>query len=347
MSSLRPKILEGLLATPKQLPAALLYDDLGSVLFEAITLLPEYGVTKADLRLLEAHAADVIRAMGDAVHVVELGPGSGIKAKIFLEAALDLQPSVHFSAVDVSRGALDACRRTLEVLPDVDVELVQDTYLEGLARVARSKVPPPSASSSSLGSAAHPSHAAPAGAPRAQASRRAPRVRRLVLFLGSNLSNFERGDALDFIRSVRERLQPGDGLLLATDLEKPEKELLLAYDDALGVTAAFDKNVLLRLNREFGANFDLANFEHEARYSTTARRIEMHLRAKQPCSVEIAGLDIRIELEAGETIWTESSHRFSSDELRSMGEAAGFDCAAQWVDRAWPFAHTLLVATPR
>ncbi len=307
-SELSMSIRQGLAASTKRLPAALLYDDLGSTLFEAITMLPEYGVTKADLRLLEVHAADVVRAMGESVHVIELGPGSGNKAKIFLEAALDLQPEISFSAIDVSRSALEACRRTLEVLSDVDVELVQATYLEGLARV-----------------------------PRGQA-------KRLVVFLGSNLSNFERTAARDFLRAVREKLEPGEALLLATDLEKPKAKLIAAYDDALGVTAAFNKNVLSRLNREWRANFDLANFSHEVRYSESDRRIEMHLRAREAASVRIGALDLDIALAAGETIWTESSHRFNVDELRSWGEQAGFTCAAQWLDDAWPFAHTLLVA---
>jgi dimethylhistidine N-methyltransferase len=301
-------IREGLLAAPKRLPAALLYDDLGSTLFEAITMLPEYGVTKADLRLLEAHAADVVRRMGEPIHVVELGPGGGAKAKIFLEAALDLQPEIAFSAVDVSLAALETCRRTLEALPDVDVELVQATYLEGLSRVPRA------------------------------------RAQRLVLFLGSNLSNFERSAARDFLRGVRERLEPGEALLLATDLEKPKHKLIAAYDDALGVTAAFDKNVLMRLNREWGANFDVASFEHLVRWSDAERRIEMHLRATRATSVRVGALELDVELAAGETIWTESSHRFHTDELRAWGEEAGFTCAAQWVDDAWPFAHTLLVA---
>lgn len=305
---LSTRIREGLGASPKRLPAALLYDDLGSTLFDAITMLPEYGVTKADLRLLETHAADVVRTIRESVHVVELGPGSGAKAKIFLEAALDLQPEIPFTAIDVSLGALEACRRTLERLPDVDVELVQATYLDGLSRLMPTK------------------------------------AKRLVLFLGSNLSNFERDEARAFLRDVRNRLSPGDALLLATDLEKPVNELVAAYDDALGVTAAFDKNVLVRLNREWAADFDVASFRHEVRWNERERRIEMHLRAERAMKVRIGALDMTVELAEGETIWTESSHRFRPDELRAWGDEAGFACAAQWIDGAWPFAHTLLVA---
>lgn len=307
--ALSQTIRSGLMASPKRLPAALLYDDLGSTLFDAITMLPEYGVTKADVRLIEAHASDVVRAMGEPIRVVELGPGNGGKAKMFLEAALDLQPELSFTAIDVSLSALESCRRTLEVLPDVDVELVRATYLEGLAQVPREG------------------------------------GKRLILFLGSNLSNFERSESRAFLSNVHARLAPGEGILIATDLEKPKAKLLRAYDDAIGVTSAFNKNVLARLNREWAANFDLSAFTHEVRYLEAERRIEMHLRANRPMRVNVAALDVELSFAEGETIWTESSHRFAADELRTWGEEAGFTCAGQWVDESWPFAHTLLVAT--
>ncbi len=300
-------ILRGLRASPRTLPSALLYDDLGSALFEAITLLPEYELTRADLRLIEAHTPDVLRALPGALEVVELGPGGGRKALAFLAPLVARQGAVTFTGVDVSAAALAQCRRTLEALPSVTFRAAEASYLDGL--------------------------------------RAAPRVkgaRRLALFLGSNLSNFERRESLDFLRDVRATLAPGDALLLATDLGADPARLIPAYDDALGVTAAFDRNVLVRLNREWGADFDLAAFAHRARWDAAARRVEMHLEATRPCVARVRGEDFAFE--AGDTIWTESSHRFEAAELRAWGAEAGFACAGQWVDAGWPFAHTLLVA---
>lgn len=305
--TLAAAIVRGLRATPRTLPTALLYDALGSALFEAITELPEYGLTRADLRLIAAHAGDVVGALGGPLDVVELGPGGGRKAALFLRAVTARQAGTTFTAVDVSAAALRDCERALGQLRGVEVRCVEGTYLDGL--------------------------------------RRAPRVegaRRLVLFLGSNLSNFDRPDALAFLRDVRAALSPGDALLLATDLEKPPAELLPAYDDALGVTAAFNRNVLVRLNREWGADFALADFAHEARWSADHRRVEMHLVARRACRVHLLGE--AVPFAAGESIWTESSHRFRPDELRAWADASGYDCAAQWTDREWPFAHSLLVA---
>ena len=300
-------IIEGLRSTPKTLPTALLYDALGSALFEAITELPEYGLTRADLRMIEGHAGDVVRAVGGPVDVVELGPGGGRKAAIFLRAVGAAQAHTTFTAVDVSAAALRDCKRALEAMDGVEVRCVEATYLDGLRRAER-----------------------------------VPGTRRLVLFLGSNLSNFDRRDALAFLRDVRATLAPGDALLLATDLEKPAAQLLPAYDDALGVTAAFNRNLLVRLNREYGADFALADFAHEARWNALDRRIEMHLVARRACVVHL--LDATVAFAAGESVWTESSHRFRTDELRACADDSGFACIEQWTDAAWPFAHSLFLA---
>jgi dimethylhistidine N-methyltransferase len=306
--TLAEAVRRGLSATPKTLPAALLYDELGSALFEAITLLPEYEVTRADLRLLDAHAADVGRLVPGA-DVVELGPGAGRKAKRFLERFAPSRP-VRFSAVDVSAAALRDCQRTLDVLPNVAVSLVEAGYLEGLDAVARVRSGP------------------------------APL---LVAFLGSNLSNFDRADAPAFLSAIRARVRPGDALLVATDLDKPVEQLLPAYDDAAGVTAAFNKNLLVRLNRELGGDFDVRAFRHEARWSDAHRRIEMHLVATRPQVARLAATGDVFRFGEGESVWTESSHRFRTDELRAWGAAAGFETRAQWVDGQWAFAHTLFL----
>ena len=308
-----PELLEavrrGLSGSPRTLPPALLYDDLGSALFEAITCLPEYQLTRADLRLLSAHAGEVVEALGELAEVLELGPGGGRKAAVLVAAVLRRQPRARFVAVDVSPAALAECRRTLEPLGQVEVALVRGAYLPGLKAATAAPAP----------------------------------GRRLVLFLGSNLSNFERREARAFLTEVRACLAAGDGLLLATDLDKEPERLLPAYDDALGVTAAFNRNVLLRLNRDFGADFDLAAFAHEVRWNAAERRIEMHLRAVRPCAVRVERLGLTLRFAEGETLWTESSHRFGLAELRGWAEAAGFRCQRQWVDERWPFAHSLLV----
>lgn len=302
-------VTAGLRAPQKTLPAALLYDDLGSALFEAITLLPEYEVTRADLRLIDRHAGDVAEQLW-APQVVELGPGAGRKAKQFLQP-YSRRRQVQFSAIDVSEAALRDCQRTVEQLSNVTVSLVCARYLEGLQAVMARRTDEPL----------------------------------LVLFLGSNLSNFERPDAQAFLSAVRATLEPGDGLLLATDLDKPVEQLLPAYDDASGVTAAFDKNLLVRLNRELDADFDVRAFRHEARWSAGHRRIEMHLVATRAMEVTVKATGDVFHFDEGESLWTESSHRFRTDELRAWGTAAGFHTQAQWVDPSWAFAHSLFLAT--
>lgn len=300
-------ILRGLRSAPPSLPSLLLYDDLGSALFEAITHLPEYELSRADARLIEAHGRDALAALPGRLDVVELGPGGGRKALTFLRPLCERQGAVNFAAIDVSASALEACRRTLEALPGVTVQCVEDTYLEGLRRVPRTEG-----------------------------------VRRLVLFLGSNLSNFDRVAAVDFLRGVRGALAPGDALLLGTDVGSDPARLVPAYDDALGVTAAFNRNVLVRLNREWGADFDLALFKHEARWNAPERRIEMHLVATGACEAHLCGETFRFA--QGTSLWTESSHRFDARELRAWAAETGFACKAQWFDARWPFAHSLLVA---
>jgi uncharacterized SAM-dependent methyltransferase len=168
--------------------------------------------------------------------------------------------------------------------------------------------------------------------------------RLLVLFLGSTIGNFDRPAALDFLSEVRCILQPGDGLLLGADLDKPSSQLLAAYDDELGVTAAFNLNLLARANRELGADFDLTQFEHLARINPDTRSIEMHLRSmrRQVVSIQIA--EIGVEFQEGETIWTESSHKYTPTEIFDMARRCGFRCEMQWIDQEWPFAENLLVA---
>jgi L-histidine Nalpha-methyltransferase len=303
-------IRSGLTQKQKSLPAALLYDELGSVLFEAITLLPEYELARVDLSMLEQHARAAFQTIPGPLELIELGPGHGRKAKLMLESLLSLQKSVRFFPIDVSAGALRACQSNLEDLQGVEVTLVEAGFAAGLAQL-----------------------------PKRQAQHR-----RMVLFLGSSLSNFDAAESLTLFRDIRAHLEVGDGFLLCVDLEKPKERLLPAYDDALGVTSSFNKNVLSRLNREWGANFELQNFIHEARWNEAHQRIEMHLRAKAAAEVSVATLKLKISFQAGETIWTESSHRFTIEKLRTWGLESKFQLTQHWVDSQWPFAVLVFTA---
>ncbi len=294
----------------KRLPSRYLYDDLGSALFDAIGFLPEYGLTRADERILRGYAGEIVAAMKTPVTVAELGSGSGKKTRWVLEA-LASKRAVPYYPIDISAAALDRCSLELSRVPFVRVEPIEADYLTGLSLVA---------------------------------SRRRKDDRLLLLFLGSTIGNFEPDEALDFIREVRRRLRPGDGFLLGTDLVKPAPALVAAYDDALGVTAAFNRNLLTRLNRELDADFDLDLFEHEARWSKVERRVEMHLIARKSHTVRIRDLAFAVTFRAGESIWTESSYKFETGEPARIAEQARFTLAGQWRDEEWPFMESLLIA---
>jgi L-histidine N-alpha-methyltransferase len=302
------EIRAGLGGSPKRLPFECFYDDLGSALFEAITLLPEYGLTRAGRRLLERHAAEVAELLPVPLDVVELGSGSGRTPRILLEALARRAP-VRYVPVDISPAALEENARELERVPGLTVEPLEASHLEGLE---------------------------------AGIARRRPGASVLALFLGGNIGNFDRTAAAGFLSQLRRPLGAGDALMVAADLEKPEAVLRTAYDDPLGVTAAFNLNVLARLNRELGADFDLAAFVHRAYYDPRQRRVEMHLESTRAQRVRLPALGLEADFRRGETIWTESSYRFAAGEIASMAKEAGFRLLAEWTDEEWPFAQTLL-----
>jgi uncharacterized SAM-dependent methyltransferase len=176
------------------------------------------------------------------------------------------------------------------------------------------------------------------------ALRRRDEERLLLLFLGSNIGNFERPAEENFLREIRRCLFPGDALLVGMDLEKPLRKMLLAYNDPAGVTAAFNLNLLARINRELGADFVLSRFVHEARYDAVRRRIEMHLRSAKRQAISIPAARFVFTMEEGETIWTEACHKFKLEEIPQLAERCGFRCDAQWVDPEWPFTENLWIA---
>jgi dimethylhistidine N-methyltransferase len=292
----------------KTLPCRYFYDAVGSALFEAITHLAEYGLTRADARILEAHAAEITGCIPGPLLVAELGSGSGIKTRPVLESLRPRQSLTYFP-IDVSATALAHCARELEGLaPIVPIE---GSYLEGMSHVA---------------------------------SRRRAGEKLLVLFLGSTIGNFEPAAAVDFLRALRSTMCPGDGLLLGADLVKPADRLLAAYDDPCRVTAAFNLNLLARINRELDADFNLRQFHHEARYHAEAQRIEMHLRSRARQTVYIAKAELPVEFAAGETILTEVCHKFHAGEIAALARSAGFRLEQQWLDDEWGFAESLLRA---
>ena len=295
----------------KWVPCKYFYDAVGSALFEAISVLPEYGLTRADERILRRYAGEIAAAVAPPLVVAELGSGSGRKTRLILEALARRQPTT-YHPIEISAAALALAERELDHLDGVSVRGFEAEYLDGLARAV---------------------------------ARRSPNQRLLVLFLGSSIGNFNRNEDCEFLTRIRALLQVGDALLLGTDLVKPVSQMLPAYDDPAGVTAAFNLNLLGRINRELGGNFDLRRFAHEARYIDGERRIEMHLRARETHEVRIekAGLDVRFG--RGETIWTESSYKYTLKDVAEMAEATGFRSARQWVDEEWPFAESLLAAS--
>jgi L-histidine Nalpha-methyltransferase len=294
----------------KELPSKYLYDDVGSALFEVISHLPEYGLTRADERLLRRNADEIVDRLAGPVAVAELGSGSGKKTRWVLEALCRRQRTSYYP-VEISRSALVMCERELRDIDAISIVGFEREYLDGLLEVA-----------------AH----------------RKNGQRLFVLFLGSTIGNFDRLAGAKFLAEVRRILEPGDSLLLGTDLEKSSTQLLSAYDDELGVTAAFNLNLLARINRELDADFDLGQFAHLARINPQARSVEMHLRSKRRQTVSISAAEITVEFLEGETIWTESSHKYSAQEIFPMAREAGFRCEAQWIDEQWPFAESLLVA---
>ena len=297
------EVFNGLTERPRTLSPWLFYDEAGSRLFEDITELPEYYVTRTERKILSKHAAEIVSlaAGGEYLSMIELGAGTATKTGLLLQAAVSLQGSVTYYPIDVSETALDEARTRIEdEMPEVTVEPIVADYTEGM-RQNRADV---------LGSMGP----------------------RLVLYIGSSIGNFSPSDALEVLRGVRAQLSPGDSLLLGTDMVKDTSVLLAAYDDAAGVTAKFNKNVLHRINRELDANFDPQRFRHVARWNELHSRIEMHLESLVAQRVMIRALDLEVRFKAGETIHTENSYKFTDQRVCALLTRAGFKLRRQWSD---------------
>lgn len=294
-----------LMQEPRQLPSRFLYDALGSALFEAICQLPWYPLTRAELALLQAHGGEILDADIDVV--LELGAGSGEKLSTLIRAGGGRE-RLRLELIDVSPQALaQASRAVEEVVENATVVTHEATYEAGLD---------------------------------AFAARRRSHGRAMALFLGSNLGNFDPPGREALLVALRRALCPGDLLLLGVDLVKSENALLSAYDDPLGVTAAFNRNLIVRINRELGGTFDLEAFSHRAVWNAAERRVEMHLVCTRDQDLRIAASGLRFEMKAGETIWTESSYKFRTPEIATLLERTGFRINGQWLDRNAGFALT-------
>jgi dimethylhistidine N-methyltransferase len=297
-------VREGLLSRPKRLPPWLFYDEAGSRLFERITELPEYYLTRTERGILETHAAEMIdlAADGALLRIAELGAGSADKTRLLLAAAARRQDEVIYEPVDVSATALDAARERIErEIPGVAVAPQVMDYTHAL-------------------------ELEPSG----------PDERRLVLYIGSSIGNFDPEDAAVVLRRVRSALKPGDSLLLGVDLVKEDSIVLAAYDDAVGVTAAFNRNLLARLNRELGAAFDPDGFAHCAVWNDAKSRIEIYLESCVECTVRLSALDLTVEFAQGERIHTENSYKYRPGQIEAMLARAGFTPNAVWTDsRGW------------
>ncbi len=299
---------------PRQLPSRYFYDELGSALFEAICLLPWYRITRAEMRLVGAHGRAIFRRLSSLSAIVELGPGSGQKLFTLIETGRVGAGPLDLHLVDVSQAALVRAAGTLSVLDAVRIVPHQASYEAGLADLGHAR----------------------------RTTRSAGPM--LALVLGSNIGNFDRPGADEFLREIRSALAEGDALLVGADLVKPERELLLAYDDPLGVTAAFNRNLLARVNRELGGDFDINAFGHRAVWNAEESRVEMHLVSLRRQRIRVAAARTDIVMEEGETIWTESSYKYRPGEIAKRAEAAGFSLIEEWIDRTDGFSLTLVRA---
>jgi len=303
------EVLDGLRGEPKQLPCKLFYDERGSRLFDGITRLPEYYPTRVEVGILRSNAAEMAERLGRRCLLVELGSGSSVKTRILLD---ELVEPAAYVPVDISEEHLVASAERLRTrYPDLEVLPVSADYTREI------EIPPTSL----------------------EAERRA------VFFPGSTIGNFHRHEAVEFLRRIAELLAGDGALLVGVDLKKDPEILHRAYDDAQGLTARFNLNVLSRLNRELRADFDPARFRHRAVWNEAEGRVEMHLDSLADQVVRVSGAKIRFR--EGESIWTESSYKYTLDEFRSLAAGSGFAPGRVWTDEEGLFSVHLLTVEAR
>jgi L-histidine N-alpha-methyltransferase len=300
----------GLSAQPKRFLPKYFYDELGSQLFEAICLVPEYYLTRAENEILKRFADEIVGSIDGRKTLIEMGSGSASKTRLIIEALLRKQDELLFIPVDISASALESSSRILlQSYPRLRIDAYAADYFAGLAELGK--------------------HG---------------RGRTLALFLGSNISNFDTEEAFAFLRALRKMLRAGDALLLGADLKKDRHVLEAAYNDALGVTSAFNLNVLARINRELGGDFDLRAFKHRAFYNEEMGRVEIYIESRSAQSVRIRKLDMEVRFRAGEQIHTENSYKYDLSDIAQLAAKTGFTCARTWLDSQERFSSNLLLA---
>lgn len=319
-SPLAMDVATGLTHNPKELSPKYFYDATGSALFEEITRLPEYYLTQTEHTILARYSREILASAANGcgsadggskadLTILELGAGSAAKTLVLLRELCRLQSTVRFIPIDVSHSALEEAVANIgNSLPEVRVRPELRDYTESLAGIEQID------------------------------------GRKLVLYIGSSIGNFEPFQAGALLRNVRNSFHDGDALLLGTDMSKSERVLLPAYDDELGITAAFNKNILARINRELQANFDLDSFTHRAIWNPGESRIEMHLESEKDQQVEIGAINLNVGFSRGETIHTENSYKFTMNMIQAIANNAGFQLEKTWSDpRGWFTVHLLRV----
>ena len=310
LAGLAEDVRNGLAARPKRFLPKYFYDELGSQLFEAICLLPEYYLTRAENEIFQRYAGEIAESVDGRVTLVEMGSGSASKTRLIIEALLRRQASLLFMPVDISASAIESSSRILlQSYPRLAIEAYAADYFAGLAELGKK-----------------------------------PRQRTLALFLGSNISNFDIEEAHRFLRALRSVLRTGDALLLGADLKKDPAILEAAYNDSLGVTSAFNLNVLARINRELGGTFDLRAFRHRAFYNEEIGRIEIYIESLVDQTVSIKKLDLEVHFSAGELIHTENSYKYDIAGIARLARETGFECSRTWFDSQERFSSNLLLA---
>lgn len=299
-------VVLGLSQTPKTLPPRYFYDDRGSQLFEQITELPEYYLTRTETAILQQCAPEIATITG-ACELIELGSGNSTKTRILLDAYQQANHPLIYCPIDVSAGILESSAQTLLLdYPTLEVYGLVGTYELALQKLPPSKLPA-----------------------------------RMIGFIGSTLGNLNPSECDAFLNQITQALQPGEYFLLGIDLQKSKAQLEAAYNDAQGITAAFNLNMLQHLNRRFNGDFDLAQFEHHAFYNESFHQIEMHLRSRRSQTVRLNALDLTVEFAPGETIRSEISRKFNLAHIKAFLETKGLQPLGTWTDQQQWFAVIL------
>ena len=289
---------EGLSASPKHLPSWLFYDEAGSALFEQITELPEYYLTRTERTIFDSYAGEILQAAGTSLTMVELGAGTASKTSVLIEELMQRQARSLFYPIDVSPSALqEAVTQLAERFPQLRVNPIVADYTGGVEALSRIS------------------------------------GRKLVLYIGSSIGNFELDESVRMLRRIRRSLRSGDALLLGADFAKSPRILVPAYDDAQGVTAAFNKNILARLNRELDADFDLDAFRHVALWNKRCSRMEIYLESECAQRVFLPAIDLDIAFAAGERMHTENSYKYTMEMIETILRESGFQLEQSWHDR--------------